>query len=202
MRMGTPIPEQLAMFLGAILLGGCLGLVYDLFRAVRKVTVIRTGRRKRIAGLGRVFNALLDAVYCVTAVSSVFFFVMAGEGELQVFTLLGVLGGAVLFFCLLSPLLRPLWDFWLGILLLPVGVGWKIFRKLLQICKKLFSFFWTWFTIIPTYTLRRRADRRKAGESGGQGEKVPGDTSQQQTDGAAPRGADSRHRRAADQPEG
>ena len=185
------------MFLGAILLGGCLALVYDLFRAVRKVTIIRTGRRKRIGRLGRAFNALLDAAYCLGAVSSVFFFIMAGDGELQIFTLLGVLGGAVLFFCLLSALLRPLWDFWLWVLLIPVGVGWKILRKLLQICKKLFSFFAAWFTIIPTYPLGRRTGGRKAGESGGQGEKVPEETSQQQTDGAAPRGVDGGHRRAA-----
>ena len=90
------------MFLRSILLGGALGLLYDLLRAVRTLG-------------GQVWGCLLDGFFCLASVSLLFFFVMAGDGELRLFFLAGVLGGAVLFFCLLSRTLRPIWDFWLQI---------------------------------------------------------------------------------------
>lgn len=118
--MGIELTEQLMMFFRSILLGGTLGLLYDLLRALRALG-------------GRVWGSVLDSVYCVLSVSLLFFFIMAGSGELRLFFLAGAFGGAVLFFCLLSPVLRPLWDFWLQILLLPVhlagGVGKKCWRS-------------------------------------------------------------------------
>lgn len=151
--MRNYIPEQLAMFLWSVLLGGVLALVYDLFRTVRAELLRRPGLAR--AALG----GALDALYCLLAAASVFFLFMAGDGELRIFILLGVLGGAVLFFCLLSQLLRPLWSFWLGIFLVPLWVLRKFLRKLHQICKKLFSFLKTWFTIICT-SCRVRWTRR------------------------------------------
>lgn len=160
---GAPAAEQLAGFLRAILLGGCLGLVYDLFRAVRRVVLIRTGRRRGLRRAGRFGSGVLDAAYGLTAVLSVFLLVMAGDGELQVFTVLGVLSGAALFFSLLSGLLRPLWDFWLGILLIPVWILWRLLKKAWHFFKKLFSFLKTWFTIISTklFSGRKPEDERQ-----------------------------------------
>lgn len=107
------------MFFRSILLGGTLGLLYDLLRALRALG-------------GRIWGGVLDSVYCVLSLSLLFFFVMAGDGELRLFFLVGALGGGILFFCLLSPILRPLWDFWLQILLSPVhlaeGAGKKCWR--------------------------------------------------------------------------
>ena len=60
MELGNYISEQLAMFLRAILLGMSLGLVYDLFRALRRLG-------------GRVLGGALDGIYCVLAVGSLFF---------------------------------------------------------------------------------------------------------------------------------
>ena len=118
--MGIGLTEQLAMFFRSILLGGALGLLYDLLRALRALG-------------GRVWGGVLDSVYCVLSAALLFFFVMAGDGELRLFFLAGAAGGAVLFFCLLSPVLRPLWDFWLEILLSPVrlaaGAGKKCCRS-------------------------------------------------------------------------
>ena len=82
---GYIISEQLAMFLRSIALGGALGLVYDLLRTLRRLG-------------GRLWGGVLDALYCVLAVSSLFLFMMAGSGELHLFVLMGTLGGAVLFF--------------------------------------------------------------------------------------------------------
>ena len=123
--MGIELTEQLAMFFRSVLLGGALGLLYDLLRALRSLG-------------GRVWGGVLDSVYCVLSVSLLFFFVMAGDGELRLFFLAGALGGAVLFFCLLSPILRPLWDFWLRILLSPVHLAAGAGKKCCRGTKKLF----------------------------------------------------------------
>ena len=134
MEPGNYISQQLAMFLRAILLGGTLGLVYDLLRALRRLG-------------GRVWGGVLDGVFCVLAVSSLFFFTMAGDGELRLFVLLGALGGGVLFFCLLSALMRPLWDFWLEMLLSPVRLAGALGKKCGRTGKKGFSFCRSWVTM-------------------------------------------------------
>ena len=130
------------MFLRSIALGGALGLVYDLLRALRKLG-------------GGAWGALLDVLYCLLTACALFFFVLAGEGELRIFVLLGALGGAVLFFCLLSRPLRPLWDFWLEILLSPFRLAAGLLKKIGRYCKKLFSFACGW--------VRMGLERRRRG---------------------------------------
>ena len=141
--MGVNISQQLLLFLRSVLLGGVLGLLYDLLRPFR--------RRSDL-----VWGGILDVLYGVTAVSGLFFFVMAGDGELRIFILMGVAGGAVLFFCLLSELMAPLWEFWAALLLTPVGWIKSFLVSLRKNFKKLFSFCKKWFTIIST---RRRGHR-------------------------------------------
>ena len=100
------VSEQLLLFLRSIGLGLCLGLLYDLLGALR--------------GLGgKVWGGVMDALFCLTAAVSVLFFILAGDGELRIFIALGVVGGAVLFWCLLGRILRPVWVFWLELILLP-----------------------------------------------------------------------------------
>ena len=142
--MGNIISEQLLLFLRSVLLGGVLGLIYDLLRPLRRLG-------------DPLWGGLLDALYAFAAVSGVFFFVMAGDGELRVFILLGALGGAVLFFCLLSQPMRPLWDFWTAIFLKPALWLKNFLVKCGKIFKKLFSFYAKWFTIITTCRGRRSA---------------------------------------------
>ena len=140
--MGNYVSEQLVLFLRSIALGAVLGLFYDLLSALRSLG-------------GRLWGGILDAVFCLTAACSVFLFVMAGDGELRIFIALGIAGGAVLFWCLLGGLLRPVWRFWLGLILYPVRLVKKILKKCGRKGKKVFSFLRNWFTIKFT-TLRRR----------------------------------------------
>lgn len=158
--MGNYISDQLAQFLRSILLGGVLGLFYDLLRPLHALG-------------GKLWGGLLDILVSLIAMSSVFFFVMAGDGELRLFILLGVLGGAVLFFCLLSRLLRPLWDFWFRILMAPVTLVGKIFKKLYHLCKKLFSFLQSWFTIMFTQLTQHRGRQSRAQEGDEEMGKAP-----------------------------
>ena len=156
--MGNIVSEQLLLFLRSVLLGGVLGLLYDLLRPFRRLG-------------GRLWGGLLDALYGLTTVSAVFLFVMAGDGELRVFILMGALGGAVLFFCLLSQPMRPLWDFWTAIFLKPVLWTKNFLGKCEKKRKKLFSFGKKWFTIIFKLQTRipkgpgREGDDEMAGET-------------------------------------
>ncbi len=149
--MRTYVSGQLLLFLRSIGLGMCLGLVYDLLGTLR--------------GLGgKVWGGLLDAAFCLTAAVSVIFFVLAGEGELRLFVALGVLGGAILFWCLLGAILRPVWAFWLSLALLPVQLVERFFKKCGRAGKKVFSFSRNWVTIKGTSLRRRRKPPRQEGE--------------------------------------
>lgn len=149
--MGNYVSEQLAVFLRAIALGAALGLVYDLLGALRRLG-------------GRIWGGFLDVVFCLTAAASVFLFVMAGDGELRIFIALGVVGGAVLFWCLLGEILRPIWAFWLGLALLPVELVKKFLKKCGRKGKKVFSFWRNWFTITFTTLLRGRKSQKQEGD--------------------------------------
>ena len=151
--MGNYISEQLAMFLRSVALGATLGLIYDLLRSLRKLG-------------GRLWGALLDGAYCLVAAASLFFFVMAGDGELRIFILTGALGGAVLFFCLLSQSLRPLWDFWLQILLTPMRLLERLEKKGERFAKKLFSFARKWVTMKKARVRGRHPPALREGEKG------------------------------------
>lgn len=148
--MGNEIPEQLAQFFRSILLGGSLGLMYDVSRALRPLG-------------GKGWEIVLDALVSVSSVFALFLLVMAEEGELRLFILMGALGGAVLFFATLSAVLRPVIAFWLDLILLPVRLGYKIFEKLQKIRKKVFSFSKRWFTIIGTHTAKTLRGERVHG---------------------------------------
>ena len=97
--MGTPVSDQLMAFGQSILLGLSAGVLYDLLRPFRL-------RRPRLTGW-------LDGVYCLAVAAASFLFLLRrADGELRGFLVLGALGGAVLFFCAFSQLLRPVWEFW------------------------------------------------------------------------------------------
>ena len=56
---------------------------------------------------------LLDALYCLFLAAALLAFTLRiGQGELRLYMLAFIALGAYLSFALLSPLLRPLWDFW------------------------------------------------------------------------------------------
>ena len=97
--MGNQVSQQLLVFGQSILLGFSAGLLYDLLRPFRL-------RLPRLTGL-------LDSLYCLAVgVAAFLFLLQAAEGELRGFAVLGALGGAILFFCAFSAMLRPIWAFW------------------------------------------------------------------------------------------
>ncbi len=149
--MKNYVSEQLILFLRSGGLGLCLGLFYDLVGALR--------------GLGgKIWGGLLDAAFCLTAAVSVIFFVLAGDGELRIFIVLGVVGGAVLYWCLLGGILRPVWTFWLALALLPVGLLVKYLKKGGRTGKKVFSFYRNWVTMKVTSLRARRKPSPQEGE--------------------------------------
>lgn len=149
--MGNEIPLQLQQFLRAIVLGGTLALLYDLTRALH------------ILG-GKIWGSILDVLVSFSAVSTVFLFVMAGDGELRLFILLGALGGAVLFFSLLSSSLRPIWTFWVDLSLLPLRVAEGLLRKIGYFFKKLFSFLKKRVTLLTALKQNSRREEQPHGE--------------------------------------
>ena len=96
------LSEQARCFLASLLLGFIHSLLYDLLRAVRRQ---RATKRR--------FTSALDLLYCAAFALLTFLFALRiGGGELRLYMLAFIALGAYLSFALLSPLLRPIWDFW------------------------------------------------------------------------------------------
>ena len=95
--MENYVSAQLLLLGQAALLGMLGGVVYDLLRPLRR------GRLIHLTDALFTGGGLVLMVWFLTAVS---------RGEARLFLLLGACGGTGLYFLLLAPLLRPLWDFW------------------------------------------------------------------------------------------
>ena len=93
--MESTVSQQLRVFGWSILLGMAAGLLYDLLRPFR----LRLPR----------LTVWLDLLYCLAVGSAAFLFLLRRAGVLRMYLLVGMLGGAVVFFCALSSLLRPAW---------------------------------------------------------------------------------------------
>ena len=86
--MYTESTVQTAIFVLAAVLGAGLGLLYDVFRFLRRLFMMKA-----------VATALTDIVYCALATFGLFIFtVIIGKGQLRGFILIGFLGGAALYF--------------------------------------------------------------------------------------------------------
>lgn len=121
--METQVSQQLLTFGMSVLLGLSAGVLYDLLRPFR----LRFPRS----------TALLDTAYCLAVGGAGFLFLLRrGDGELRGFLILGALGGAVLFFCAFSLLLRPVWAFWADTLVLLARLAALPLLWLRQFCKK------------------------------------------------------------------
>ena len=97
--MRNHISVQLVIFGQSVLLGMGTALLYDLLRPLRL-------RHPRL-------TFLTDGAYCAVALTAIFLFLLRQvEGVLRLYVLLGLAGGGTLHFTLLSPVLRPVWDFW------------------------------------------------------------------------------------------
>ncbi|MCD8127726.1 MAG: spore cortex biosynthesis protein YabQ [Clostridiales bacterium] len=128
--MEMSVAAQAAALSGGVVLGLGLGLLYDLFRVLR---------RGRPAGLG----GALDVLFWVDAGLALFLWsIYATRGRVRLLTALAMALGGWLYFAALSPLLLPVLQRiadWLGRLLrflLTSGrvlagalKNWKIFKK-------------------------------------------------------------------------
>ena len=161
--MGSDIASQLAVLSRAFLLGSGFALLYDALRAVR------LHRRTR-----RALTDTLDALYSLLLAAALLAFALrVGSGELRLYTLLAVAVGAALTFGFLSPLLRPLWDFWADslfafarLLRAPFRLAKNYYGKLHKSAKKLFLFSRR-ALIIRNYRRSARRGRRRAEQKGG-----------------------------------
>ena len=95
--MSFSLTEQTLVFLKAILLGTMSGLVYDLCRAVRRMT-----------HAGLVGTALADLAFWIAALSGLFYFAVTdAAAQMRGFVLLGEGLGMMLHFLCFTPLLLP-----------------------------------------------------------------------------------------------
>ncbi|MBU5625710.1 spore cortex biosynthesis protein YabQ [Oscillibacter sp. MSJ-2] len=182
--MEITITGQLQLFLVSIGLGLSIALLYDLFRAVR----LRFPRTTRP----------LDALMCLLAAVAVFLFCLSSGGELRLYLLLGISGGAVLYFCLLSELLRPIWSFWVDNMVdlvkltaIPLHIVKNFFKKTLRHGKNLFHFLLKWDTIWNykwTLLWVRRKGGGRVGRKGKETEKGRRGNSHQAGDSGAAAG--------------
>ena len=132
--MENHIPQQLALLGLSALVGVSGALVYDVVRAVRM--------------RHRALTHLLDALYAIALLAGLSVFTRRwGGGELRLFMVLGILGGAGFYFLVPSAWLLPLWSFWadtceelLRLLLLPLRLLLKGLKKFFHFIKKHFLF--------------------------------------------------------------
>ncbi len=95
-----PLQLQTLDFLYAILLGGGVGLWYDLLRGVRHICHVRKWW----------CIALFDLVFCGVVLVGLFgFVVLAIDSRLRIWTYLGLCGGGMLYFCAFSTLFYTIW---------------------------------------------------------------------------------------------
>ena len=130
------VAQQLTALGVSALLGAAAGLIYDLLRTVRL-------RRRSL-----LLTHLTDVIYVLLLMLGLFRLALSmGAGELRLYMMVGALLGAVLYFWLPARLLRPLWEFWLGVavscgrlLWRPVAIFQRIAKKVWSIVKKHFPF--------------------------------------------------------------
>lgn len=161
--MENYVAAQLQQLGAAVALGAAGGLLYDVLRAARLLD-----RRDRL------LTHLLDALFVALLGAGVLWLALVvGEGELRLYMVTGMALGAVLWFCIPSRLLRPVWDFWAAALVavcrlvgLPFVFLWRAAKKLLEIVKKGFSFLRGCATI-RVEAWRKRHDNARRQQEGG-----------------------------------
>jgi hypothetical protein len=129
-------PGQALSFLGAFLLGGVVGLVYDGLR------VVRFRRKSKLAGF------FLDVFFWLAVICALFCYaVWAGNGLVRVYMMAGMLGGGVVYFHTLSPFSLRFFFFLADLLgkgrhlaAAPFRFAGRIAKKIWKISKNLFSY--------------------------------------------------------------
>ena len=173
---------------------GCMAaaLLYDLLRAFRL-------RLRRLTGV-------LDILYCILAGTAVFLFTLyRARGQMSLLLLLGLAGGAAVFFRFLSRPLQPVWTFWvdtlaflLHLIAIPLRGMERLCKKIAGHGKNLFYFIRKCYTIKTTRGNRRL---QKGGRRRGKGKKAAKAKIRRQHHHQGPDPGDpGGHRRAAAKP--
>jgi hypothetical protein len=149
------VDQQLEVFIQSILLGLAVGVVHDLLRPLRL-------RLPKTAWI-------LDSGYCLAAALCLFLFCLnRTQGQLQIYAVIGMCGGAVLFFTLFSDLLRPIWDFWADNCAFFVRMAAMPLVALKRLCKKIGRQLKNTFLFAKKcFTIRKIGARRRGFHKGG-----------------------------------
>ena len=143
------IGQQLADLGCAMLLGIVCGTVYDLLRPIRL-------QRKN----SKTLTHAVDALYILLVLLDVFLFALRiGNGDFRLFMLFGFIGGIVLYYLLLSKLLRPLWDFWTETVTGFFALLWRPFALMGDLAKKVGGILKKYFHFLRKYATIRRYKR-------------------------------------------
>lgn len=142
----------------SILLGFALGMVYDLFRIMRR----RFGLRR--------ITPLLDALYWLLAAAALFFFAacLSQRGFRLFMFIFAVLGGGIYFNTLSASCMwilerfADLIIFFIRIALFPLKFLLILIKKIIEKLKKVFQYFKKWFTINDNRFVRPKASAVKA----------------------------------------
>lgn len=143
--MSVDIARQGQAVCQALLLGGVLGLVYDLMRVLR--------RRIPLPGLG----GALDFLFWVLATAGLFLFSQqAWDGQVRLYGAVFCFLGGAAYFWGMSPLalrlgfaVADMLGFILGILSLPVRLLARLFKRFGKFAKNIFPFRGKWSMIKP-----------------------------------------------------
>ncbi len=104
MRMlsaSSPAVQQLVAFLEALLLGTLYAAVYDLYRSIGV----------RLRRLSAALSFAVDCLFWIAAAAfAIVFFVCRRWGEIFGYTYGGLAGGFIIYFCLFSKYLFPVWE--------------------------------------------------------------------------------------------
>ena len=132
--MELSVEAQALSLLGGLLLGGSMGLVYDLFRILRWKIPLR--------GLG----AALDLIFWVGCTAALFLYAQWAErGEVRGYLALSLLVGGGAYFALISPLVRKILNQILRILGVPLRMILAVLKKIRKKQKNLFSSLKRWY---------------------------------------------------------
>ena len=167
--MTVDVAQQGRALCQALLLGGAMGVVYDLFRVLRV--------RVKAPLLG----PLLDLLFWLAAVAALFLWSQdAWGGRVRVYGAVFCLTGGGLYFWAVSPwllklgyLAADLMAALLGILTFPLGLAGAILKKIRKLIKNIFLSGAKWYKIKSlTGQLDMAARRRAAREEGEDGRGV------------------------------
>jgi len=156
--MEISIAQQAYAFAGAILLGFAIGVLYDLLRLFRL--------RVPVPVLGPV----LDLLFWAAVVAALFVYATgATGGQMRIYVLLSVFGGAVVYFVTLSAWILSLGNLvadgaaFLGRLVkLPFRFLFFCAKKIEKNLKNLFLYRRKWFKIEATFEAMENAARFEA----------------------------------------